>query len=64
MLIGKSFSQTGNIKFIFGDIKQFCIAVIVFFGFYILFDVAITLLYVYINEKSEEKEKVNKKLNG
>ena len=55
MLIGKSFSQTGNIKFIFGDIKQFCIAVIVFFGFYILFDVAITLLYVYINEKSEEK---------
>ena len=57
MLIGKSFSQTGNIKFIFGDIKQFCIAVIVFFGFYILFDVAITLLYVYINEKSEEKEK-------
>ena len=30
MLIGKSFSQTGDIKFIFGDIKQFCLAAIVF----------------------------------
>ena len=57
MLVGKSFSQMGNIKFIFGDKKQFCIAIIVFFGFYILFDVAITLLYVYMNEWHEEKEK-------
>ena len=34
MLIGKSFSQTGDIKFIFGDIKLFCIAAIVLWEFY------------------------------
>ena len=60
MLIGKSFSQMGNIKFIFGDKKQFCIAIIVFLGFYILFDVAITALYVYISEKRKREEKAIK----
>ncbi len=55
MLIGLSYNKNGNWDFIFGDIKQFIIAAIVFAGYYFLADVALTLLLTKM-EKLEIKE--------
>lgn len=53
----KKFFSDGKHKIYFWRYKTILYCCNSLFGFYILFDVAITLLYVYINEKSEEKEK-------
>lgn len=45
MMIGLSYSKLGNWDFIFGNTRQFILACMFFVGFFILFDVCITLLY-------------------
>ena len=45
MLIGHSYSKLGNWDFIFGNKKQFVVAMIVFTGYFILFDICLSLLY-------------------
>ena len=49
MLIGLSYSKLGNWDFIFNGEKQFIIAIIVFFGYFILFDISLAILYHFLS---------------
>lgn len=51
MLIGISYSNLGSWNFIFANIRQFIIAFIAFIGYFILFDVFLSLLYNFLAEK-------------
>ena len=51
MLIGLSYSALNNWDFIFASKKQFLIAIIVFAGFFILFDFCLSLLYRFLSLK-------------
>lgn len=51
MLIGLTFVANGNLSFIFPGKKQFIIACITFAGYFVLFDVALSILYGYIQKK-------------
>ena len=55
MMIGLSYSKLGNWDFIFGNARQFVIACVFFIGFFILFDVCISLLYGADFTKIKEK---------
>lgn len=59
MLIGLSFTTVGNLSFIFPGKKQFIIACMTFLGFFILIDIALSLLYAYM-QKNEILGKVSK----
>lgn len=48
MLIGLSFTAMGDLSFIFPGKKQFIIAALTFIGFFILIDIALSLLYAYM----------------
>ena len=49
MLIGLSYSKLGNWDFIFNGEKQFVIAIIVFFGYFILIDICLATLYHFLS---------------
>lgn len=51
MLIGLSYSKLGNWDFIFGNKRQFVIAVMVGIGYFILFDVCLTLIYSFFSSR-------------
>ena len=51
MLIGLSYSKLGNWDFIFGNKRQFVIAVVVGAGFFILFDICLTLIYSFFSSR-------------
>lgn len=53
MLIGMSYSQNENASFIFGNAYQMIIALLVFAGYVVLFDVVITEFYVWLSENVE-----------
>lgn len=54
MLIGMSYSTQGNWNFLFGNKKQLIIAVIVFIGYFILFDFMLCILYQYLIRHGKE----------
>lgn len=49
MIIGLSFSENGSLGFVLGSGAQMLISLVVFAGYYCIFDVAITILYVYLD---------------
>ena len=52
MLIGLSYSKLGNWDFILGNRRQLVIALIAFAGYFILFDLGISLLYHLLTRKN------------
>lgn len=52
MLLGISYTNNGSWSFLFYDYKQFIISVITFLGYFILFDIIISLLYGHFSEKN------------
>ena len=51
MLIGISYSKLGNWDFIFANVRQCIVAFIAFLGYFILFDVFLSILYKLLAEK-------------
>ncbi|MCD7753960.1 MAG: DUF6020 family protein [Clostridiales bacterium] len=49
MLIGLSFSQNGNLDFVLGSKRQFCIAALTFVGYFFLFKEAVKALYLLLD---------------
>lgn len=60
MMIGISYSQNGNWNFIFGGKKQFCIALVVFAGYFFLFFVCVKLIYRFADRVSLKENKAKK----
>lgn len=56
MLIGRSYSVLGNWNFIFADVNQFIIALIVFAGYFLLFYLLLSLLFKWIGENDFTRE--------
>lgn len=61
MIVGMSFSRMGSWAFLFAGKKQMVIALLAFGGFWILFDVLLSLFYAFV-EKQSFCGKENKRL--
>ena len=59
-LVGISYSTQGSWVFIFGNKKQFLIAAMAFIGYFLLFDVVLSLLYQYLEGRSLYRVRVKR----
>ena len=64
MIFGNSYKDFGNANLVFGSYQLFFISLISLIGYYLLFNLGITMLYKFLNKNKDIKEsKLVKKFN-